>query len=157
VDEGGKLAELVSTLVALSHEMQVVFAIHPRTRKRLEDFGLMRTIDSAAGIQPTEPLSYIEFMNLITGCTLAITDSGGVQEETTYLGIPCATLRENTERPITITEGTNRLLEPQGLVAAAREALEGKWPAGRRPRLWDGHAADRAEESLRKLLGSFSV
>ena len=91
-------------------------------------------------------------MNLITGCTLAITDSGGVQEETTYLGIPCATLRENTERPITITEGTNRLLKPASLVAAAREAIEGKWRAGRRPLLWDGHAADRAAQSLRQLL-----
>jgi UDP-N-acetylglucosamine 2-epimerase (non-hydrolysing) len=112
----------------------------------------MSAIETAAGIRPTEPLSYIEFMNLITGCTLAITDSGGVQEETTYLGIPCATLRENTERPITITEGTNRLMKPSGLVAAAKEALEGKWRAGRRPALWDGHAADRAEESLRQLL-----
>lgn len=152
VDEREKLAELVSTLVALSHELQVVFAIHPRTRKRLEDFGLLSSITGAAGIQPTEPLSYIEFMNLITGCTLAITDSGGVQEETTYLGIPCATLRENTERPITITAGTNRLLKPDGLVAAAREALEGKWRAGRRPPLWDGRAAERAAQSLRELL-----
>jgi UDP-N-acetylglucosamine 2-epimerase (non-hydrolysing) len=152
VDEREKLTELVSTLVALSHELQVVFAIHPRTRKRLEDFGLLSSITRAAGIQSTEPLSYIEFMNLVTGCTLAITDSGGVQEETTYLGIPCATLRENTERPITVTEGTNRLLKPDGLVAAAREALEGKWPAGRRPSLWDGRTAERAAESLRQLL-----
>ncbi len=153
MDERDKLSELVETLVALSHELRVVFAIPPRTRKRLRDFGLLGVIERAAGIRPTEPLSYIEFMNVITGCTLAITDSGGVQEETTYLGIPCATLRENTERPITITEGTNRLLKPVGLVAAAREALEGKWHAGRRPALWDGHAAERAAKSLRQLLG----
>ena len=152
VDERDKLGELVSTLVELSRELRVVFAIHPRTRKRLEDFGLMSAIDSAAGIRSTEPLSYIEFMSLVTACTVAITDSGGVQEETTYLGIPCATLRENTERPITITEGTNRLLKPDGLIAAAREALEGQWRAGRRPALWDGHAADRAAQSLRQLL-----
>jgi len=152
VDEREKLTELVSTLVALSHELQVVFAIHPRTRKRLEDFGLLSAITGAAGIRPTEPLSYIEFMNLITGCTLAVTDSGGVQEETTYLGIPCATLRENTERPITLTEGTNRLLQPEGLLAAAREALRGQWRAGKRPALWDGHAASRAAVSLKKLL-----
>ena len=94
-------------------------------------------------------------MAVSTGATsLTITDSGGVQEETTYLGIPCATLRENTERPITVTEGTNRLLKPQGLLAAAREALAGKWRTGKRPALWDGHAADRAAESLEKLLGS---
>src|SRR5437763_5772247 len=100
----------------------------------------MSAIEGAAGIRPTEPLSYIEFMNLVTGCSLAITDSGGIQEETTYLGIPCGTLRENTERPITITEGTNRLMKPASLLAAAREALEGKWPTGRKPLLWDGHA-----------------
>jgi UDP-N-acetylglucosamine 2-epimerase (non-hydrolysing) len=152
VDEREKLAELVTTLVALSHELQVVFAIHPRTRKRLEEYDLLTSITSAPGIKPTEPLSYIEFMSVVTGCTLAITDSGGVQEETTYLGIPCATLRENTERPITLTEGTNRLMKPEGLVAAAKEALEGKWRAGRRPALWDGQAAERAAKSLRRLL-----
>jgi UDP-N-acetylglucosamine 2-epimerase (non-hydrolysing) len=132
--------------------MQVVFAIHPRTRKRLEDFGLLAAITGTPAILPTEPLSYIEFMSLVTRCTIAITDSGGVQEETTYLGIPCATLRENTERPITVTEGTNRLLQAQGLVAAAREALEGRWPVGRRPALWDGQTARRAAQSLRNLL-----
>jgi UDP-N-acetylglucosamine 2-epimerase (non-hydrolysing) len=152
VDEPETLGELVSTLVALSHELRVVFAIHPRTRKRLEDFGLLGAITGASDIRSTEPLSYIEFMSLVTRCTLAVTDSGGVQEETTYLGIPCATLRENTERPITITEGTNRLMKPAGLVAAAREALQGKWRAGKRPALWDGHAADRATASLRRLL-----
>lgn len=154
VDDRDKLAELVTTLVNLSRELQVVFAIHPRTRKRLEDFGLLSAIESCAGIKPTEPLSYIEFMNLVTGCTLAITDSGGVQEETTYLGIPCATLRENTERPITITEGTNRLLKPAGLISAAREALAGKWPTGRKPPLWDGRAATRGAQSLQGILVS---
>jgi len=152
VDEREKLAELVGTLVALSRELQVVFAIHPRTRKRLEDFGLLTAITSNPAILATEPLSYIEFMSLVTRCTLAITDSGGVQEETTYLGIPCATLRENTERPITLTEGTNRLLQPRGLVAAAREALEGRWPIGRKPALWDGKTAGRAAQSLHSLL-----
>jgi UDP-N-acetylglucosamine 2-epimerase (non-hydrolysing) len=152
VDEREKLGELVATLVALSDDLRVVFAIHPRTRKRLEDFGLLDSIAGAPGITPTEPLSYIEFMSLVTGCTLAITDSGGVQEETTYLGIPCATLRENTERPITLTEGTNRLLKPGSLIASAREALQGKWPTGRKPALWDGHAATRAAASLEALL-----
>jgi len=99
-----------------------------------------------------EPLGYLDFLALTEAARLVLTDSGGVQEETTYLGIPCLTLRENTERPITITEGTNRLLKPAGLVAAAREALAGKWPTGRRPALWDGHAADRAAKSLRQRL-----
>jgi UDP-N-acetylglucosamine 2-epimerase (non-hydrolysing) len=127
----------------------VVFAVHPRTRKRLEEFGLLDSIASAAGIRLTEPLGYIELMNLVIRSTLAITDSGGVQEETTYLGIPCVTLRENTERPITLTQGTNRLVKPTELVAAAREALAGRWAKGKRPALWDGHTAARAAQSLR--------
>jgi UDP-N-acetylglucosamine 2-epimerase (non-hydrolysing) len=152
VDAPEKLAELARSLVQVSRELTVVFAIHPRTRRRLEDFALLDTITSAPAIRVTEPLSYIEFMNLVMGCTIAITDSGGIQEETTYLGVPCATLRENTERPITISEGTNRLLKARDLVAAAREALAGTWPRGRKPALWDGHAAQRAARSLRARL-----
>ena len=155
VDDRGQLGALAAQLLALSHELPVVFAIHPRTRKRLEEFALLEAITAAPGIRITEPLSYIEFMNLVIGCTIAITDSGGVQEETTYLGIPCATLRENTERPVTITAGTNRLVTSAGLVAAAREALAGRWPKGSKVPLWDGHAASRAAHSLRKhLLGT---
>jgi UDP-N-acetylglucosamine 2-epimerase (non-hydrolysing) len=152
VDERGKLAELVRSLLELSRELVVVFAIHPRTRRRLEEFGLLGEIIAARAIRTTEPLGYVEFMNLVIRSTIAITDSGGVQEETTYLGIPCATLRENTERPITVSEGTNRLLQPGELVAAAREALAGQWPKGRKPALWDGHTAQRAAQSLKRLL-----
>jgi UDP-N-acetylglucosamine 2-epimerase (non-hydrolysing) len=152
VDERDKLTELVQALVQLSRELTVVFAIHPRTRKRLEEFGLRAAMAAAPAIRVTDPLSYIDFMNLVSRCAIAITDSGGVQEETTYLGVPCATLRENTERPITITEGTNRLLKPSDLVAAAREVLAGQWPKGKRPDLWDGHAAQRAVQSLRARL-----
>jgi UDP-N-acetylglucosamine 2-epimerase (non-hydrolysing) len=152
VDEPAKLEELVSAIEQLARSLTVVFTVHPRTRKRLADFGLLERITHAANIRATEPLSYIEFMNLVMHATIAITDSGGVQEETTYLGIPCVTLRENTERPITVTQGTNRLLKPPQLPAAVAEALSGKWPKGRRPELWDGHAATRAAESLRARL-----
>jgi UDP-N-acetylglucosamine 2-epimerase (non-hydrolysing) len=152
VDDREKLTELVEALVRLSRELTVVFAVHPRTRKRLEEFALLGSITGAPAIRVTEPLSYIEFMNLVVRSTIAITDSGGVQEETTYLGIPCVTLRENTERPITLTEGTNRLGKPAGLVAAAREALAGQWTKGKRPALWDGHTAERAARSLRERL-----
>jgi UDP-N-acetylglucosamine 2-epimerase (non-hydrolysing) len=152
VDARDKLAELAQTLVQLSAELTVVFAVHPRTRSRLEEFALLGALAGAAAVRLTEPLSYVEFMSLVTGCSIAITDSGGVQEETTYLGIPCATLRENTERPITLTQGTNRLLKPCNLVAAARDAVAGKWPKGQKPPLWDGHTAARAAHSLRTRL-----
>jgi UDP-N-acetylglucosamine 2-epimerase (non-hydrolysing) len=152
VDQYETLAELVAALGRVAARMQVVFAIHPRTRKRLEEFGLLQAIVGNTRIRATQPLSYIEFMNLVTRCAIAITDSGGVQEETTYLGIPCATLRENTERPITLSEGTNRLLKPADLMAAAEEALEGKWPRRHGPKNWDGKAADRATQSLTRYL-----
>jgi len=152
VDARDRLASLVQALVALAAVLPVVFAVHPRTRKRLEDHGLLPTLAAAGAIRLTEPLSYVEFMSLVMGCTLAVTDSGGVQEETTYLGIPCVTLRENTERPVTVTLGTNRLLQPAELPAAAGSALAGRWPKGERIPLWDGHTAERAARSLRKHL-----
>jgi UDP-N-acetylglucosamine 2-epimerase (non-hydrolysing) len=152
VDERGTLAALVQTLVELSGVLTVVFAVHPRTARRLEEHGLLAALTASERIRLTEPLGYVEFMSLVTGCTLAITDSGGLQEETSYLGIPCVTLRENTERPITVTQGTNRLLKPAEVPGAAREALAGRWPKGGRIPLWDGRAAERAAESLRKRL-----
>jgi UDP-N-acetylglucosamine 2-epimerase (non-hydrolysing) len=133
VDDKATLSGLVASLVAVSRELPLVFAIHPRTRKRLEDFGLIDQIQNAPGIKVSEPLGYIEFMNLVSQSAAAITDSGGVQEETTYLGIPCLTLRENTERPITLTQGTNRLIQPDGLLSAVREVLGGRWPRADTP------------------------
>lgn len=154
VDDSVTLSALVGHLLAVSRELPLVFAIHPRTRKRLGEFGLLGQIEDAPGITVTEPLGYIEFMNLVSQSAAAITDSGGVQEETTYLGIPCLTLRENTERPITVSQGTNRLIQPDGLLAAVREVVAGRWPRGRKPHHWDGHTADRCVSSLKVWLGA---
>jgi UDP-N-acetylglucosamine 2-epimerase (non-hydrolysing) len=130
----------------------LVFSVHPRTRKRLEEFGLVDAL-AAGAIRLVDPMPYIEFMNLASGAAAVITDSGGVQEETTYLGIPCLTLRENTERPITVSEGSNRLVKPNELVSCVADALEGRWQTGRRPELWDGRTAQRCVSVLRRRAG----
>ena len=155
VDDGETLATIVEELVATAQGgLPLVFPVHPRTRARLGDFGLEERLTAGAGdaIRLLEPLSYIKFMSLVLECRVAITDSGGIQEETSYLGIPCLTLRDNTERPVTVSEGTNRLIRPAELRRTLVDALAAKL---RRPtiKLWDGKAAARVAESLRRHCG----
>jgi UDP-N-acetylglucosamine 2-epimerase (non-hydrolysing) len=158
VDRRDTLEPLVQQLVEVSRHLPLVFAVHPRTRKKLEEFGLLETLASSDSserggrgrILLTEPLGYIQFMNLVGSALAVITDSGGVQEESTYLGIPCLTLRENTERPITVSEGSNRLVKPQDLANQMNEVIAGRWPTGRRPQLWDGRTAQRCVEALKR-------
>jgi UDP-N-acetylglucosamine 2-epimerase (non-hydrolysing) len=150
VDAEENLAPIVSELVSASEKLPVVFVAHPRTIKSLERFGLTERLEGAAGVKLLEPLPYIQFMNIVTGARLVITDSGGLQEETTYLGIPCLTLRENTERPVTVTDGTNKLTRARDLAGDIEKVLSGDWPTGQCPPLWDGRTAERAVESLRK-------
>ena len=107
-------------------------------------------------VRLTEPLGYTQFMNLVCGTRAVITDSGGVQEESTYLGIPCLTLRENTERPITVTEGSNRLVTTADLYDQIQEVLASRWPVGRRPALWDGRTAQRCVQALRTRIGDLT-
>ncbi len=152
VDEREVLTGLVDQLVGASQRLPLLFAVHPRTRKQLDAFGLAERLESADGITTCSPLGYIQFMNLVSNAAMVITDSGGIQEETTYLEIPCLTLRENTERPITISQGTNRLIKPRELLASVEEVLGGRGRAARCPDLWDGRTAGRAARSLARLL-----
>jgi UDP-N-acetylglucosamine 2-epimerase (non-hydrolysing) len=149
VDNAASLTSLIEQLSNASGSLPLVFAVHPRTRKRLQEFGLMAKLETCSGIRLTEPLGYIEFMNLVSHAAAVVTDSGGIQEETTYLGIPCLTLRDTTERPITIEEGSNRLVQTHALKDALGDVMDGRFRAGRRPALWDGKAAQRAVAALR--------
>jgi UDP-N-acetylglucosamine 2-epimerase (non-hydrolysing) len=150
VDREDTLGEIVNALEAIASDLRLVFVTHPRTMKNLKQFGLDARVRGIRNLDLLEPLPYIEFMNVATGARLVITDSGGLQEETTYLGIPCLTLRENTERPITVTNGTNELVGAGDLAAKVRKILSGKWKKGSVPPLWDGHTAERAARSLKK-------
>jgi UDP-N-acetylglucosamine 2-epimerase (non-hydrolysing) len=154
VDDKATLTGILEALAEISQETPIVFPIHPRTRKMAESFGLSSLFTSGAparGIWITEPLGYIEFLSLNMNARMVLTDSGGLQEETTVLGVPCVTLRDNTERPITCIEGTNRLVgsDPGRIVAASRQILRGDVISGRVPELWDGRAAERIAEVLR--------
>jgi len=150
VDRRETLEPLVGQLLAISASLPLVFAVHPRTRKKLEEFGLWASLEAAPGMHLTQPLGYVEFMALVSAAKAAITDSGGVQEESTYLGIPCLTLRENTERPITITQGSNRLVQPELLAQNVEKVLRGDWPKGARPENWDGKTAARCVAALKR-------
>ena len=149
VDEQETLQDIVHTLRTASQRLPLIWPLHPRTRANLERFGLAAALDPAR-IVALPPQGYLEMVGLMRAAALVLTDSGGIQEETTVLGVPCLTLRENTERPITIERGTNTLvgLDPERIVAAAMRALSEPRPTGRVPELWDGRAAVRIVDVL---------
>ena len=149
VDSPDTLTPIVDKLIEVAEKLPVVFVAHPRTIKSLDAFDLREKFESATGVTLLEPLPYIQFMNVVTGSRLVITDSGGLQEETTYLDIPCLTLRENTERPVTITMGTNKLITAETIADSVASVLEGDWPKGVCPPYWDGDTASRAIECLK--------
>ena len=153
VDDPRTLRGIIEALAEISAELPLVFAIHPRTRATIAANGLGPVI-AAARILTTPPLSYLQALGLMREARIAITDSGGVQEETTALGVPCLTVRENTERPITVDEGTNALVgnAPDRLRAAVREVLAGGGKRGRIPEMWDGKAAVRVVEHVAAFL-----
>jgi UDP-N-acetylglucosamine 2-epimerase (non-hydrolysing) len=150
VDNPDILSHLCDALVRVSQKTDLVFSVHPRTAKNLREFGLYDRLDAAPGIILTEPLGYKAFMNLIFGCQFVITDSGGIQEETTYLKIPCLTLRPNTERPVTVTQGTNRLSTPERIESDLEEVMQRE--VGKTPLFWDGKTAARVCKSIQQFL-----
>ncbi len=148
VDDPNVLGPILEALNQISKSIPVLFPIHPRTAKRVQDFGFTMN-----GIQMMEPLGYLEFLNLESTATVVLTDSGGLQEETTILGVPCLTLRNNTERPVTITHGTNMMVGPDKgrILEAFRRIMNGDWKPSGPPEYWDGHAAERIVRVIRDI------
>lgn len=145
VDDPQVLRQIAEALAALGQEIPVMFPVHPRSRARFQSFGLESLLSEQNGIRLLEPLGYLDFVNLMANSSLILTDSGGIQEESTILRVPCLTLRPNTERPITIEEGTNRLVgnRREEIVAAIAEARQLRQAELKQPELWDGQAAPR--------------
>jgi UDP-N-acetylglucosamine 2-epimerase (non-hydrolysing) len=150
VDAKETLAEILSALDVVQKQLPLVFPIHPRTAGRLRQFGYWDELQRWPGLKMVEPVGYLDSLWLMANAKLVLTDSGGVQEETTVLGTPCLTIRENTERPVTLTEGTNTLVGTSHakIVGEARKILEGHGKRGRIPKYWDGKAAERIVQCL---------
>ena len=152
VDSSDILGSLCQSLICVAAKIPLVFSVHPRTRKNLEKNGSFTKLSKVKGLQLLGPLSYVNFMNLVFNSGLLITDSGGLQEETTYLGIPCLTIRPNTERPITIHRGTNRLCRPEEIEKQVNAILFNKIPKKQNIELWDGKTAGRVVQSIIKFI-----
>lgn len=154
VDDPKVLGGLISALAHVSTRVPVIFPVHPRTRKMLADHGLSGMLERSPGLRLVDPMGYLEFLALTSQARLILTDSGGLQEESTALGVPCLTLRENTERPITVEQGTNLIVgtDPVRIREEADRALDGKGKQGRVPALWDGRTAERIAALYERVL-----
>ncbi len=150
VDEPRNFMKILSAFEVIQKDIPIIFPIHPRTEKNIRNFGLQEKVKSLKNLHLLPPVGYLDFMQLMQNCKFVMTDSGGIQEETTYLGIPCLTLRKNTERPITVEIGTNEIVgtDTEKIVSNARKILNGDWKKGAIPELWDGHAAERIVKIL---------
>lgn len=154
VDEVANLEKILTIFERLGDRTAIVFPVHPRTRKMLEQYGLNSRASAIRSLKLTEPIGYLDFLCLLDHAQLVLTDSGGIQEETTYLGVPCLTLRENTERPITIEDGTNQLcgLDVELIIQKSFEAFQGTSKQGIVPELWDGKTGERIAEIISKSI-----
>lgn len=154
VDTKGSLTRLMETISAICKKVKFVLPLHPRTRNSIRHFDMLGSLDGINGLIVTEPLGYLDFLKLVSEARAVVTDSGGIQEETTYLGIPCITMRDNTERPVTIEVGTNVLVgsDQQKVLTEVDQALDGQRRPRRIPDLWDGSAASRIVDILRREL-----
>jgi UDP-N-acetylglucosamine 2-epimerase (non-hydrolysing) len=151
VDDPHVLKTLCSSLQEISEKVRLVFPVHPRTRKKLEEAGILSAMAASGRLHMPEPMNYVRFMSLVFNCRFVITDSGGIQEETSYLGIPCLTVRENTERPITITHGTNQLCKLEDLKQKTDDILKAPARVAKKIELWDGKTADRIVALLSEM------
>ena len=145
------LKKLCMVIENITKRLPIIFPLHPRTKARLEEHGLLTLMESINGLVLVAPLGYVEFMSLVFDCRFVITDSGGIQEETTYLGIPCRTVRDNTERPVTVTLGTNKLCKVEQLENEVDCILSESVTVPTPIEFWDGHVADRVADSIFKL------
>jgi UDP-N-acetylglucosamine 2-epimerase (non-hydrolysing) len=151
VDMRDSFVRILDALETISTRLPIVFPVHPRTKKTIAELGLSERVESMKELRIVEPLGYLDFLNLSSSARLVLTDSGGIQEETTALGIPCITLRENTERPITVEMGTNVVVgtDTAKIISAANAALNGSAKTThRQPPLWDGHTSERILDAL---------
>ena len=150
VDEVNTFAALLERILVVAERAPVVFPVHPRTRASLEQYGLWENLERNRRVTLLPPAAYLDFLKLMMHARFVVTDSGGIQEETTYLGVPCLTCRDNTERPATIDEGTNVLVGSDGklLDSEADAILSGTHQSGNVPRYWDGGAGKRIVETL---------
>ncbi len=151
VDDKESLTTLVKIWGEVSNKIPLVFPVHPRTYKNIQAFGLQQLIDSFTHLYFIEPLGYLQFVNLVQHAKFALTDSGGIQEETTYMNIPCLTVRPNTERPVTVWEGSNKLIKTEDIIPEIELILQGKGKTGNRPKFWDGETADRIVKIIENL------
>lgn len=151
VDDKENLIKLVQLWGKISQQVPLVFPVHPRTYKNIVQFGLKTEIDKYPNLYFIEPLGYLQFIHLVSCSAFALTDSGGIQEETTFMNIPCLTVRPNTERPVTVWEGSNKLIKMDEMVTEVQLIIDGKGKHGTVPRYWDGHTAERIVKMMEEL------